>query len=432
MLRCSPTVVLLLSISCAAGVDDDASTSTTGGSVPWTTSTGGSEQGGAGGAPTSGGAGGQLTVGGAGGGGGEGGAPSTTSSGGEGGLGTGGAGGEGGAGGAPSPTGQAVFVALGSANVTAGSFTESAGWINETSAITASARPGVAMRGPDDAFAMLRTGAAGDLAYMRLDGSGWSAPASVGAGVTTRATPGVAAGASEFVAVFHGDDFKHYFAAFNVGFNPQAQPVGNPQSFGPAPASIALDGVNPIIVFAGDDGNVYDQSRVGGVWQAAAGHGVTGVDETPAIVALDAGADLLVVFNRTNTIVSFMTRSGSNWSTPADIANALTNEPVDIAALPGGRAVLAFRGTNGKAYASVYDPGGAPVWSSPAAIDGPGGDTTSTPAVAPGIGGADAELLYVASGVGDVRHSRLQGATWSASVSAGGTGMTAVAAASAP
>lgn len=429
MPRRALALALLLPLACAAGADGNGTTSTTGGGVPWTTSSGASDQGGTasqGGAPGSGGDGGALSnggapaSGGAGGEGGDGGAPSTTSSG----------GGGSGSGGAPPLDGQAVFVALSSTTVTAGSFTEGGGWSVESSAAGGSQRPAVAMRGQDDALALFRDD--GALAYVTLDGAGWSSPANVGAAITTRATPALAAGSTSFAAVFHGDDFKHYFAAYASSFNPSAEAVGNPQSFGPNPASIALLGTTSVLTFVGDDGNLYDQSRVGGVWQAASGHGLSGLDDTPAIVALDAGADLLVVFNRTSTAVSFTTRSGAVWSTPADIPSALTQDPVSLAPLSGGRAALAFRGTNGKVYAAIYDPGGGQPWSSPVAIDAPAGDTPSTPAVAPGVGGAEAELVYVTTGSGDVRHSRLQGSTWSASVSAGGSGLTSVAAASAP
>lgn len=418
-------------VACAAGSDETGSTSTVGGGAPWTTSngaggeggivtSGGSGEGGSGAQSSSGGAaqgGGVLSVGGG----------SVTGGGGA------GQGGEGGTaqGGAPPVSGQAVLVALGPTMVMAGHFETSSGWVTESHPAAATARPALAIRAEDDAVALFRDD--GALAFTVFDGAGWSVPADVGSAVTTRDTPAATASAAQVLTVFHGDDYKHYFGAFTASFNPLAEPIGNPQSFGPRPATIAFASGNPVVVFTGSDGDLYDQIRVAGAWQPATAHGLTGVDGIPAVVALDQGTELLAVFNRTSTAVSYSIRSGGTWSSPSDLPSTLTSEPVALAALPGGRAALAFRGTNGKAYASVFDPSGSPVWTSPVPIDGVNGaDTSSTPAIAAGVGDADAELVFIGSATGQARHARLVAGSWTASTLVGGSGLASVALASTP
>ncbi|NUP09576.1 MAG: hypothetical protein HOW73_26320 [Polyangiaceae bacterium] len=420
-------VLFLSFVACADGSDDEASTSTTGGGVPWTTSTGAGGAGGTasqGGAPQ-GGAGGQTSSGGSGGAGGDGGQSTSTGGTGQGGMGGMGEGGM-------ADDGQLVLMALGDSGVFAGSFTPSTGWDTETLAgdpIDPSARPAVVMRGPDDALALFR-GDAGALAFSTFDGLGWSMPDDVGAAITTRAAPSVTANAAQVFAVFQGDDFKHYFAVYTASFNPDDEMVGNPQSFGPFPASIALASGQPIVTFAGDNHDLFDQTRTGGTWGAASPHGLANVFTTPAIVPLDQGPELLVVFNRQDSTIAFTTRTAGVWSSPADLPDALTTDPVTLAPMAGGRAVAAFRGTNGMAYASVYDPSGAPVWSDPVGIAAAA--TPTPPAVATGAGGADAELVYVSTQTGSAMHSRLVSGQWSNPASIGGSALGSVAIAARP
>jgi hypothetical protein len=401
------TFITIACAACAEG-SDDGTTSTTGGGVPWTTSTGvgGANAGGNG----DGGAGG-LAAGGAG----AGGRPSV--------------GGAGGSGGAPVAGGRVVMLGVGTGEVLAGAFDGTA-WSTSTLSGSSTDRPALVMRGPNDAVGMFRN--SGNLSFTGFDGSSWAATANVGASITTRATPAMAANAATAFAVFHGDDFMHYFAAYTASFNPSNEPVGSPQSFGPSSASVTLDGSDVLALYAGSNGDLYDQRRSGGAWQPASAHALGDVVAlTPAVVALESGAILVVYVNKTTSTLTFSVRDTNVWSAPIAIAGALSNDPVAVASLPGDQAMAAFRGTNGQVYAMTFDLAG-PAFSAPTAIASPNPTTPSTPAVAAGIDGSVAELAFVDGASGAVHHVRWSGTTWSSAIPVGGAGLFGVAIASSP
>jgi hypothetical protein len=176
-----------------------------------------------------------------------------------------------------------------------------------------------------------------------------------------------------------------------------------------------------VIVQGGSDSYLYDQTwNVS--WQAAHKQGSAGVQNTvsPAIVALSGGAsDLLAAYLRNADYkVMAVARTAGTWTpSPMQIdVNAFTNDPVALAPLPGGKALLVFRGTDQKAYFSTWD--GTSTWTAPAPV------TTavvlSTPSIAPGVCGADAVVAWAESG-GGVRWSTFTAGTFSSPQSLPGT-----------
>src|SRR5262249_15218319 len=153
---------------------------------------------------------------------------------------------------------------------------------------------------------------------------------------------------------FHGDDFKHYFASYAASWSPTAEPIGGAgpsQSFGPSPAAIVALGADDVVAFAGNDGNIYDHTRHAGSWSSAHSHMLGNVTSlTPALAALDgAAADLMLAFVRGSDarILSTVRTSSttSTWSAPAVVDNlAFTNDPPSLIGLPGGDALLVYRG----------------------------------------------------------------------------------------
>jgi hypothetical protein len=291
--------------------------------------------------------------------------------------------------------------------------------------------PALALTGAGSAVGLIRSNAnAGELRYTTWTPGAWAPFLPLGTLVTTRAEPHLAASASTAQAVFHGDNSKHYYAAYAGSWSPIAEAVtgGTVQSFGPSPASITTVGTDAVIAYAGNDNDLYDQTRAG-TWQTGHAHGLGAVTVlTPAIVTM--GSDLLVAYvhSGTDAHVYFTTRVGGTWSAPAQVhVNALSSEPATLAAIPGGGALLAYRGQDGKPYWSRYAAG---VWSAPAALASPNYATPSAPAVAPGIAGADAEMIFIDSATGAANHTRLTGSTWSSPIAIGGTGLTRCAASS--
>src|SRR5262249_45430706 len=144
------------------------------------------------------------------------------------------------------------------------------------------------------------TSNSGELRYSIADSNAWTPFVAVAAGVTTRARPSVAALGTAHVA-FHGEDFKHYYAEHQATWMPMAEPIGGApqQSFGPSPPTVTVLGGNVVVAFAGDNGDLYDQTRTAGAWQPASAHSLGNVvSVTPALVALSQGPELMLLYVR--------------------------------------------------------------------------------------------------------------------------------------
>jgi hypothetical protein len=219
------------------------------------------------------------------------------------------------------------------------------------------------------------------------------------------------------------NDGHYYYAQFSGGAWPiTAEPVtaGGTASSGPVAPAIAFLQA-PILVFVADDGDLYDQSRIGGAWQAANAHGVTGhvASVTPCVITPSSGAELLVVYNDTfNGGLDWTARTAGAWSTPTPINGATTNEQASLAPLAGGGAVLAYRGTDGHLYTTQFLSNGS--WVGPqAGVMGSDPVIATRPVVAAGAVGAEAELLYLDANLYVVYWARLVNGTWGAPSMAG-------------
>ena len=294
------------------------------------------------------------------------------------------------------------------------------------------------MTGASTAVGVIRNTTFGnEIAYTTWAPGAFQAFTSIASAVTTKAAPSIVASGTRTDVVFLGDDSKHYYAAHVAAWSPTAEAVmvGAVQSSGPTPAGIAAIGSDTHVSFAGDNGDLYDQTRTGGAWLAASAHNLGNVVAlTPAIIAPTTGPALMIVFVRsTDSKILFTTRTGNVWSAPTVVdANSFTADPVALAALPGGEAILAFRGLNQGIYVTRYNPAGAPLWSPPQPLAVPNVTTPSRPALAPGVGGIDAEIAFVNAVDGKAYHARLAGMTWSAPALVGGTSLTSISLASAP
>lgn len=405
--------IVALLLGCAEGTAIEPASSSSSG-VNWSTASNGG----------SGGSGTTSSSGASGGGG------ASSSSGG--GSGNGGAGGTGGAG-----TGgvEVALLAAGSASVLAATFATLGGWSTTTLTGTSYDAAGVTLFGNTAVGAVHHSSNA--LRYTVYSG-GWSTLTDVGPSITSRGAPALATDGAIALMVFLGTDYKHYFGSYASSWMPSAEPVGPTvmtQSFGPTEARIARRGSETLVVFAGNDTQLYAQSRISASWQAAVAITPSKTWLPPAVASLDSGAELLVVFVREDDNqpddqkIFFATRSGGLWSTPQKISDSVfTNSPPTLAPMSGGRAVMAYRGQDGLGYVASYDPLQSPVWSAASAVTP---QILSYPAVARGVGAADAELAYL-DGPGSAYHQRLIGNGWSAPTLVGGMGLQSVAIASTP
>ncbi|MCS6901419.1 MAG: hypothetical protein RMJ98_17355, partial [Myxococcales bacterium] len=114
-----------------------------------------------------------------------------------------------------------------------------------------------------------------------------------------------------------------------------------------------------------------------------------------------------------------------------EIPNALSDDPPALVGLPGGGALVAFRGTDGKIYWSTWN---GSAWNQAAALI-PGGANPkikSGPSLARGLLG-DAELVFIQDdALGAISHATFTKGSWEAPSIVGGTGLVGAAIARTP
>ena len=140
---------------------------------------------------------------------------------------------------------------------------------------------------------------------------------------------------------------------------------------------------------------------------------VTDWTKSPSLVAPTSGPSMLMVWLASvGSQYRFSTYSGAVWAPAANITNALSFDPAALLPLAGGEVLMAFRGTDGKAYVASYLAGS---WGLPSLVAG-GVTIVGPPALAKGQGGMVAELAYVGTD-GAAYHVRLAASrTWTAPV----------------
>lgn len=433
---------------CAEGTDlpRPGVQTTTGAGAGTSSSSGGA--GGAGGEVSAGGSGGAGGMTGSGGGG-TGGGGTGGGSGGAGGAGNGGSGGSGnggGGGGGGSPTGVVLLFGGGGADLLGGIYQPGSPWTTTTLAGTTSHGVAAALLDGASGLVTFRSsaqGTQGQVMFATWSAGAWSAPAAISASITTQNRPALAAAMGKAHMVFHGNNFNHYYMAYDPA---QAQPWLGVESiaasFGPTPPAVTALGADAIAAYAGNNSDLYDHTRTAAGWGAGYAHfGASGpyVTASPTITTLTPSDEHLIVLIKnavdgTNYQILWTRGSGVTWTAPAAIdATAFSYEPVALAPLPNDEALLVYRGQNEQIYWSRYTPGAAPPWTAPAPLVAATNPTiASTPALARGVDGALAELAYADAATGMAYHARLLGSGWTAPAAVGGAGITQVAIASAP
>jgi cysteine-rich repeat protein len=268
------------------------------------------------------------------------------------------------------------------------------------------------------------------LQHVLYKNGAWTAPSAVGA-TLTRAAPTLSAAGKGAHAVFQGVDYQFYYAGFSGAvWGPTAEMIG---SFGPGPGSVATLGADAAYVFHDGAQNNGLHSRVRSpAWQPQQLiDAQLSFNDPPVVVALAAGAELLEVHTlNANDQVRFSARKAGVWAAAANLVGATTPHAPALAALPGGKVVLALRQADSRIYTSTYDPV-ANTWTALAAVSG-NPISERPPAVAAGIPGAEVELVYLDIASKAPRHVRLNKNVWSAPAVAGATALEHVAIASGP
>ncbi len=243
---------------------------------------------------------------------------------------------------------------------------------------------------------------------------------------TTRGWPAISSAGVTAQALFHGDDFKHYYTAFSNGAWTPAEPTG---SFGPIAGDIAALGANAATFFndGANNNRIASRDRQNGVWQAPVLYAQqVNINIPPVLIPMNGGAAEVMGFWPWNQLgpVRWARRTNGVWGGAADVPMVLTNGRVDAAAAPGGNAAMVYRGTDDKFHAMAFV-AAINSWQGPSNI--PGNPTiTGTPAITQGVGGFVAEAVYISNG--QVWHSRFNANfVWSAPVLVGGADIRSVA-----
>jgi hypothetical protein len=266
-------------------------------------------------------------------------------------------------------------------------------------------------------------GAGNAIQWLAWTGASWTAPLPIGGAATTFAPALTTLNGTEVHLVYADAGKKYFHGTFKAGaWDAATDPVGGAaaQSFGPTGVGLAAIGGALLMAHAGGNNtNLFAEGL-------AAGSGVpvaTAQTEAlmPALIASPVtGSDAMIVYvHLVDFKISWATRAGATWTDHGKMDDTLfTGAGIWVAAatLAGGKAVIVFQGSNGKAYATTFD--GA-KWVVPATNLDPG-TLGGLPAVAPGACGDDAVVALPMTG-GAVKTARLTGGTWSPAVDVTGT-----------
>ncbi|MEO8797517.1 MAG: hypothetical protein ABI551_06510 [Polyangiaceae bacterium] len=191
-------------------------------------------------------------------------------------------------------------------------------------------QPSLAAYGTSLLLAYVRLGDGGsyDLGYSTFNGTSWTAPGDITGAFSVQA-PGVAGSGTSAVEGQVGSDGHIYVQQYATS--------------GGAGTDVMSDGANL---------GYYDTPFSTGVRLAPLSGG---------------SSDLVLVYTRTvDYKLMALTRTGGTWSTPKLAnTNAYTTEAFNLAALAGGKAVIAWRGADTHGYATVFD---GTSWSAPITV----------------------------------------------------------------
>jgi hypothetical protein len=234
----------------------------------------------------------------------------------------------------------------------------------------------------------------------------WQTPAAIGT-TTTIDGPALAVVGTTGHLVYQGTDYKYYHGQYTTSWDAASDPVGgsgSSQSYGARAPGAAGAGTSLVIVQAGSNSYLYDQTW-SGTWQAAVEQGGAAVQNTlpPTLVPMSGGtSDLLAAYLRNGDYkVMAVNRASGVWATTPTLVdmNAYSNDPVALAPLPGGKALLVYRGSDQAPYWTMWD--GVSTWTAPVAVLGTSNPMiTAVPSITPGVCGVDAFVAFVENGGG--------------------------------
>ena len=254
----------------------------------------------------------------------------------------------------------------------------------------------------------------------------WSSPESVGQASTTRATTAAAYAPGERLLYLDGASNLRVGNYGNAGWDDAlgyagtpvdagAESKGDPSAVAPADGSV-LVAWTAQAAGAPSAAVVSRSLSAAGSWLVPKTIAASGAFSGPVAVSPIEGSateDALVVYAGNDLVLRGAARDlgTKNWKTPIVVDNAAIAIEYRLVGLPGGRAMLAYLGSNDTPDVSVYTPGGG---FSPPTEMLPGKNPTlmTAPVLAKGRCGSDVTAVYALKAGGAVKIARYAAGVW--------------------
>lgn len=241
------------------------------------------------------------------------------------------------------------------------------------------------------------------LAWTKLTAGAWSAPNSIGnANASSQTSATLLNG--QLRLFYLGQDSRYHMGTYGTAgwddataLAEYAGDAGAPVPGKTAPTAAAV-GSSITVAFSGNDGTLARETYAIGSWSATSKFtNVNAYDAAPVIIALDPGGtkDLLMVYIGSDLLLHVGTRDASNkvWNAPTLFDTAASSTETALTALPGGKAMLVYKASNGQGYYSIWTPGtgfAAPL----ELVAGKNPELASVPSITRGQCGSDATIAY--------------------------------------
>jgi hypothetical protein len=242
------------------------------------------------------------------------------------------------------------------------------------------------------------------IAWTKLTAGAWSSPVSVGS--ANSASNSVATNLNGQQRLFYlGLDGLFHMGTYTeaTGWDDAtavAEPAGD--SGAPIPGktapAVAAVGSSITLAFAGNDGTLARENFASGSWSSFTKFASAGAyAAAPALIALDPGGtrDELMVYPGKDLLLHVAARVATNkaWNAAILFDTAASSTELALQALPGGKAMLVYKASNGQGYYAVWD---ATTGFAPPAelVPGQNPELASVPSITRGQCGSDATIAY--------------------------------------
>ncbi|MBM4397526.1 MAG: hypothetical protein FJ087_17800 [Deltaproteobacteria bacterium] len=308
---------------------------------------------------------------------------------------------------APCPT--VLLLAGSAAQLVTGGFRAGKGW---TVATASGGATSVSVGAWKDQVVGFAAAGGVPLRWTAWKDEAWSAFAEMGAAGAWKGAPALTPVTNKLHAVLHGAAMGYWLASWDGAAWTDAAAVGSPAVGGPTQAAAGASektGITVLFADASDGNRLKVTARAGGAWTAPVQIASDAIFSIPPAIAVTTGdADRLGAYVRNDGQVMYFRHGTVGWTAPAPVTGVTSAGAVSLAALPDGRAAIAWNGMDGRPFVAVLD---GDAWGAVEAIAEAGVSAATRPSLSPGIGGADVEAVFL-DATGRALHARRVAGDW--------------------